>query len=102
MLDRASSYNQRSAMIASVAESSGIRIDTLQPEEQRTEGRVSWIPIVCTGEGGVDSLMSWIETLEKEWPDIVVQSLSIDTGSADGLVRLGVVFRWYVLAPQAG
>jgi Tfp pilus assembly protein PilO len=101
-LHRSTEYNNRSANIAASAEMSGIRIDNLQPEEQVTEGRVSWIPIICTGEGSVDSLMEWIDQMEQEWPDIVVQSIRVDSGEPGDQFRLNLLFRWYVLVEQSG
>jgi Tfp pilus assembly protein PilO len=98
----AAEYNSRSANIAASAEQAGIRIDVLQPEEQQSEGLVSWIPVQCSGHGSVDSLMSWIEQMEESWPDIVVHSIGIDTGESDGQFRLQLLFRWYVLVDQAG
>ncbi len=97
-LQNSSEYNQRSAKIASAAENAGIRIDALQPSEQQTEGRVSWIPIMCAGEGTADSMMSWLEELQKTQPDIVLQSFGIESEDPEKQLRLRLLFRWYVLA----
>lgn len=101
-LEPASAYNKRSAIIASIAEDSGVRIDALQPETQQSEGRVSWLPISCDGAGQIDAIMKWMNSLEQGWPDTVVQSISIDSGLSDGLIRVRIVFRWYVLADASG
>lgn len=94
-------YNHLSAEIASLAEESGIRIDVLQPEEQETRGRISWIPIQCIGEGSVDAMLEWLDVLERQWPDIVVESLDISSDESGSVIRLEALFRWYVLADDA-
>jgi len=96
-LRSADGYNLLSAEIASLAESSGIRIDSLQPEAQKTRGRISWIPITCMGEGSIDGLLEWLDALERQWPDIVVDSLNIISDDSGSVLRLEALFRWYVL-----
>ena len=94
-------YNLLSAEIASLAEESAIRIDVLQPEQQESRGRVSWIPIRCAGEGSMNAIMEWIDALEQQWPDIVVDSLDIISDESGSDLRLEALFRWYVLADDA-
>ncbi|MCA9303860.1 MAG: type 4a pilus biogenesis protein PilO [Phycisphaerales bacterium] len=100
-LSSADSYNKLSAEIASLAESSGVRIDVLQPDEQETQGRIAWVPIECQGEGSVDALLQWIDALERQWPDIVLESLDVVSDETGQTLRLDALFRWYVLADGA-
>ena len=100
-LRSAGGYNHLSSEIASLAESSGIRIDVLQPEQQVSSGKISWIPIRCAGSGSIAAIMAWLDALEQQWPDIVVDSLEVVSDESGSSLRLDALFRWYVLKDGA-
>jgi hypothetical protein len=100
-LQKQDGYNMLSAQIADLAEDAGIQIDELQPEDKQVQGRISWVPIRCAGEGSVDTLLAWLDELETQWPDIVIESINVGSDESGGMVRLEALFRWYVLADDA-
>lgn len=89
--------NARSQRIARLAESLGISIDSLQPQEMITDARVPVQPLELIGSADADAVSDLLGQLGEQMPDMHIQAIELDSvtlGSDRVLVR--VLMYWFV------
>jgi hypothetical protein len=75
--------NSRTAAIVELAESTNVRIDSLQPEERILDERVPVQPMLLTGVADADDLSKYLGLLNEQMPDIHVQSVDLTIRSLE-------------------
>jgi|GEM_PF-4274338 len=89
--------NSRTAEIVSLAESVGVRVDSLQPLEKITDKQVPVQPLEIRAKSSASELYILLEELNDKMPDIHIQSIDIINSSTEiSEVQITILLYWFV------
>ena len=89
--------NVRTGKVVEIAESVGIRIDSLQPEERLVDQRVSVLPMRFIGSADADEVFEFLELMRDKMPDIHIHTIDLVSDSLDSsVVKVDILLYWFV------
>ncbi len=95
--------NAKTAAIVGLAESLGIRIDSLQPEERILDKRVPVQPLRFKGLSDADDVFAFLGLMSERMPDIHIHSIDILSSTMESSeVQIEMQMYWFVDPADAG
>ncbi|MBL4699397.1 MAG: hypothetical protein JKX70_11255 [Phycisphaerales bacterium] len=89
--------NSRTAEIVALAETVGIRIDSLQPGEKISDKRVPVQPLDFIGTAQADDVFAFLGLLGDQMPDIHIHAFEMVNDSPDTInVQVNMQMYWFV------
>lgn len=89
--------NARTGAIVKLAESVGISIESLQPEERVADQRVPVQPMRFIGSADADDLFAFLGLMSEQMPDIHIQSIDLISGSMESSdVEVDLLMYWFI------
>ena len=89
--------NSRTAEIVALAETVGIRIDSLQPGEKISDKRVPVQPLDFVGTAQADDVFAFLGLLSDQMPDIHIHTFELVNDSPDSsIVQVNMQMYWFV------
>lgn len=89
--------NARTSEIVRLAESVGIRIDSLQPEERVTDKRVPVQPMRFIGSSDANKVILFLGLMSDHMPDIHIQTVDLHSDSMESAsVEIDILMYWFI------
>ena len=89
--------NARTGTIVRLAESVGISIESLQPEDRITDKRVPVQPMRFIGSANADDLFLFLGLMSEDMPDIHIQSIDLISDSMESSnVEIDLLMYWFI------
>lgn len=98
VLTSARDLNRRLSDLTRLFESQSLEIGSLQPQALVSGEKVSHIPLRIEVSGPLESLLRLLDTFEDSYPDLHIDSLTLEFSGPESL-RLRMSVRWFV-APE--
>ncbi len=92
-----SRYNERSAKIVQIAESSGVIVDSLQRESMLEDAPVPVLPMIFYGQAKAQEAFEFIDRFNDHMPDIHLQQVEINlSNDQSDMIYLELEMIWFV------